>query len=177
MEWKKRSAYVFIRTEPGKTEDIWHKVQKWEKTIGAWVVTGEWDIITWIDAQNWDEVYAATWELREWDGVNLTSSHFVYNGSKNWEWWWDKPAGTWVLLRDLTHNRNLTQLQGYQWITSIASVPGPWDYMVWISGDNWSDVWDRVWKLNKEGWQTLTKVPIRSWWNHAWEQKWWDEAV
>ena len=49
MEWKNRSAYVFIKTAKGKADDVWKQFQKWDNVIGTWIVTGDWDVIVWFD--------------------------------------------------------------------------------------------------------------------------------
>lgn len=175
MTWEKRSAYVFMRTKPGYAEKVWEHTKKWDKIIGSWIVTGEWDVIAWIDASDWDDIYKTISQMRDWEGVELTSSHFVYKGMKNGHWWWERPAGSWVLARDRKLNGNFEKLKEHKWISSAASLPGTWDYIMWISGDNWENVWDNVWELNKNGMQTMTKVPIRTWWNKAWKEKWWEE--
>jgi hypothetical protein len=174
MDWEKRSAYVFIRCAKGKVETIWKKIQTWSHAIGSWIVSGEWDIITWLDAQSWDDVYKWTSEIRSWEGVEYTSSHLVYRGYKNGGWWWKKPAGTWTLIRGGKMDGDFDKLKSWNWITSAVSIPGNWDYLLWLEGDSWNEVWEHVMTLcTQEHWDTLTHVPVKSWWNDSWEHKWW----
>lgn len=173
MEWNKRSAYLMVKAEPGWAEKVWKETQKWEGTIGSWIVTGEWDVLVWVDARSWDEVYGWASKLRSQKGVAATSSHWVHQGWKNGLWWWEKPAGAWVLWR----NKNITQwpkqTKKWHWVISSASVPGDWDCFSWIAGNNWNEVWNHVWEFNKAGWETQTLVPVRSWWNKTWKKNWW----
>lgn len=173
--WKERTAYVFIRTEGKYTENVWKKVQKWEESIGAWIVTGDWDVLLWIDTQNLDRVYKKVTELRKWDGVIATSTHFVYEGLKNGTTWWSQPCGAWVLVRDRTLNGNLESIAKQKYVVSVASAPGQWDYIVWVNGSSWDEVLENTWALHTKGYQTLTKIPQKSWWNPAWQNKsWWE---
>ena len=57
MDWKNRSAYIFIKTKKGKAQEVWQRMQTWNNIIGTWIIDGEWDVIAWIDAENWDVVH------------------------------------------------------------------------------------------------------------------------
>jgi hypothetical protein len=173
MDWQKRSAYVFIKTAKGAAEKVWSKFQTWDHCIGAWIVTGEWDVVAWFDASSWDDVYKWTSEIRTWEGVDYTSSHFVYSGYKNKWWWWQKPYGAWIAVRGNNIEEDYKKLQNWDWVTSVTSIPGTWDYLSWVWGDTWDEVWNRVVEVNSKTWETLTLVPVRTWWNKNWETKWW----
>jgi hypothetical protein len=173
MEWRNRSAYVFIKTHQGKTVDIWKKFHTWDNVIGTWIVTGDWDVIVWFDAHSWDDIHNCIAEIKKWEGVEWTSSHMVYHGFKNGGWWWEKPAGTWVMAREHQLEETAHKLKNWDWTTSGASIPGDWDYITWIAGENWDDVWNHVTEFNSQNWETSTLVPVRSWWNQNWKDKWW----
>ncbi len=173
MDWKNRSAYVFIKTKEGKSHDVWQRFHDWENIIGTWIVTGDWDVIAWFDTQDWDTVHRFVAEIKKWDDVEHTSSHMVYNGYKNGNWWWEKPAGTWVLFKEKRLEETLDKTRKWDWVISGASIPGDWDYMAWIEGENWEDVWNHLLEVKSENWQTSVQVPIKSWWNQSWKDKWW----
>jgi len=82
MDWKNRSAYVFIKTTKGKAHDVWQRFQNWENVIGTWIVAGDWDVIVWFDAQDWDTVHRCVSEIKNWHEVEQTSSHMA---SKNFK--------------------------------------------------------------------------------------------
>lgn len=173
MDWKNRSAYVFIKTKEGKSHDVWQRFHDWENIIGTWIVTGDWDVIAWFDTQDWDTVHRFVAEIKKWDDIEHTSSHMVYNGYKKGNWWWEKPAGTWVLFKEKRLDETLDKTRKWDWVISGASIPGDWDYMAWIEGENWEDVWNHLLEVKSENWQTSVQVPIKSWWNQSWKDKWW----
>jgi len=175
MEWKNRSAYVFIKTAKGKAEYVWKQFQTWDNVIGTWIVAGnDYDVIVWFDAQNWDTVHECVSTIKSWKEVENTSSHMVYNGEKkdNW-WWWEKPAGAWVLMRENKTDEAKDTFKKWDWMNSEASIPGEWDYISWVGGKNWDEVWNHLYDLKKGKWQTEAQVPIKSWWKQSWKDNWW----
>jgi hypothetical protein len=165
MNWNKRGMYVFVKTAPGYAENVWKRFQEWDWTVGTWVTTGDWDVVAWLDTPAWDAMYSKVTDIRSWEGVEWTSSHFVWAGWKNDWWWWEKPAGTWMMIRDRNLDGNFSDLWQWNWVGSACSMPGDWDYFVWVGGDTWDEVWDHVWDVNAKGWETRTTVPVRTWWN------------
>jgi hypothetical protein len=174
MEWKNRSAYVFIKTSKGKADDIWKQFQKWDNVIGTWIVTGNhWDVIVWFDAQDWETVHRCVSTIKNWKEVEQTSSHMVYNGHKTDKWWWEDPAGAWVMMRENKVDEAQPKIRNWSWMTSDASIPGEWDYISWVGGKNWNEVWNHLWEIKKGKWETTTHVPIKSWWKESWKENWW----
>ena len=173
MDWKNRSAYVFIKTKKGKASEIWKKFQSWDNIIGTWLVDGQWDIIAWFDASDWDVIHQCVATIKGWDEVEHTSSHMVYNGYKNDKWWWEKPAGAWVLVKENKLNETNEKIKDWPWTISGASIAGEWDYLTWIEGQNWDEVWSHISQIKTENWETLTFVPIKSCWNQNWKNNWW----
>jgi hypothetical protein len=173
MDWKNRSAYIFVKSKKGKADKIWQKFQKWDNMIGTWMLTGDWDVIAWIDADNWDIVHQCVSTIKSWDEVDYTSSHMVYKGYKNENWWWEKPAGTWVLLKEKKLEETTNKTRKWDWMTSGTSIPGEWDYMAWVAGETWNEVWDHLFEVKSEKWQISAQIPIKSWWNESWKNNWW----
>ncbi len=172
-DWERRSAYLLVQAEKGAAEQVWKEVPKWNDAIGMWLVTGPWDMLIWVDASSWDDLYDKVVKIRKYNGIKATSSHFVYKGYKGKKWWWEWPVGSWVSVRTPHLNGEWKAMHKWSWMASTASTPGDWDYLVWAGGKNWNEVWNHVWDLNKEGWHTQTMVPIRSWWNKNWKKNWW----
>ncbi|HVA65497.1 MAG TPA: hypothetical protein VNK24_01070 [Elusimicrobiota bacterium] len=172
-DWSKRSAYLLVQTDWGAGEKLWKESQAWKETIGSWLTTGPWDLVVWLDAKSWEDVYEKASWIRAQKGVRATSSHFVYKGTKNGKWWWEWPVGNWVFARTPRLNGEIKEMQKLPWAASAASIPGDWDYMVWVGGQKWEEVWDHVGELNKDGWHTQTLIPMKSWWNQAWKNSWW----
>ena len=174
MDWKNRSAYVFVKATKGKAHDVWQRFQTWDNMIGTWIIDGDYDVIAWFDATDWDTVHKCVTEIKNWNEVEYTKSHMVYDGFKhdNW-WWWEKPAGTWVTFRENKHHETPEKIRKWNWMTNGASIPGEWDYISWVSGENWDEVWNHLFELKKENWETYNYVPIKTWWNQNWKNNWW----
>ena len=175
--WNKRSAYLMVQADWKGGERVWKMVQSWPETIGAWKVTGEWGLVVWVDAKSWDDVYEKACALRGIPGVSATSTHFVFKGMKNAKWGWEWKAGAWAWLRAPHLNGEIKNASQWKWAGSVASVPGDWDYLAWIGGDTWDQVWKGVGDMNAAGWRTETLVPIKSWWNKSWKKEWWAAPV
>lgn len=173
MEWNNRSAYLLVKTEPGWAQKVWQKTQSWKPAIGSWIVTGDWDVMVWVDALNWDEVYQWASALRHEKGTLASSSHWVHQGWKNGHWWWQDPAGAWVWWRSHNLNGDWKKAKTWKWAVSTVSTPGDWDGVTWVGGKNWNEVWDRIMDVQKPGWETKTVIPVRSWWNKNWQKNWW----
>jgi hypothetical protein len=98
----------------------------------------------------------------------------VFDGYKNDHyWWWEKPVGTWVLIRENRLHEAPNKIKQWNWLTSGASIPGDWDYITWVEGENWDEVWNHVLEMKTGEWQTTEHVPIKSWWNQSWKDHWW----
>ena len=175
MYWKDRSAYVFIKTRQGKAQEIWERFKSWENIIGTWIVTGEYDVVAWFDAKDWDTIHDCIATIKEWNEVETTSTHMVHNGYKNGTFWWEHPVGAWMLLKENKLDETLKAVPNWDWVTSGASIPGDWDYIAWIEGNNWDEVWNHLMEVKSGQWRTSALIPIKSWWNQNWKHNWWDE--
>ncbi len=172
-EWKSRSAYMFVKAQPDVVESLWQRFQKWTHTIGAWVVTGDFDLMVWYDVAKPDDMQARVAEVRGWEGVQHTASHFVHQGYKNGAWWWEKPAGVWMLARETGPMNRWKEMCTWEGQVSTASTPGDWDYMSWVADKSWDKTWEHVMEAKRRGWETRTLVPMRSWWNEKVAAGWW----
>lgn len=176
-EWEKRSAYLMVQSDWKGCERAWKLAKSWPEAIGVWKVTGDWGLLVWIDARSIDDVYEKACALRGLSGVTGTSTHFVYKGTKNAKWWWDWKVGAWAWLRSPHLNGEIKDAKKWRWVGSMASVPGNWDSIAWVGGDDWEQVWKDVERMNEKGWRTETLVPIKSWWNKSWKKEWWAEPA
>ncbi len=172
-QWSKRSAYLTVQADWKGGQRAWKLAKSWPETIGAWMVSGNWGVVIWIDGRSWDDVYEKACALRALSGVSATSTHFVYKGMKNGCWWWEQKAGAWAWLRSPRLNGEIKDVSRWKWATSVASVPGDWDYLAWLGGSSWNEVWSGVESMNQAGWRTETMVPMKSWWNKSWKKDWW----
>jgi muconolactone delta-isomerase len=172
MNWKNRSAYAFIKTRQGTAEQVWQRFHNWENMIGTWVVTGEYDVIAWFDAKDWDTIHDCIATIKQWDEVEDTKTHMVHNGYKNNNWWWEKPAGAWVMFKENHLDDTLYHVPDWDWITSGASIPGDWDYMAWIEAEDYDELWSHLMQTKQSHWRTSAALPLKSWWNTQWKQNW-----
>ena len=175
MNWKDRSAYVFIKAKEGKAHDIWQRFQTWDNMIGAWIVTGEYDVVAWFDAKDWNTVHDCIASIKEWHEVEDTNTHMVHEGYKKESWWWERPVGAWMLFKENKLDDTTRNITKWDWITSGASIPGNWDYMAWVEGNNWDEVWNHLYEMKNGYWRTAALVPIKSWWNQTFKNKWFNE--
>ena len=171
-EWSNRSAYVLVRGEAGGVETVWKACRRWKETIGVSTVVGSWDLIVWLDVSAMDDLYKRVTWIRGRKGVDATSSHFVFKGMKNSKNWWEWPAGSWVLLKAPGLDVDVEKLAGHNWTSSVASLPGDWDFLMWAGGKSWEKVWSNISSLNQPGWTTETMVPVKSWWNRRNTEAW-----
>lgn len=172
-EWNERSAYLLVKSDWKAADKIWNKAKKWNETIGVSLVTGQWDMVLWLDAFSREDIYDRVVDIRGMKGVEGTSTHFVYKGMKNDKWWWEWPVGSWVWMHSPKLNGEWKSMKNWKWASSVASTPGEWDYLVWAGGRNWNDVWNKVGQANRSGWRTQSLVPIKTWWNKSWKKSWW----
>ncbi|MFO8077164.1 MAG: Lrp/AsnC ligand binding domain-containing protein [Thermoplasmatota archaeon] len=176
MNWKDRTAYAFIKTKKGSAHQVWERFQSWDNVIGTWVVTGEYDVVAWFDAKDWDTIHDCIATIKQWDEVEDTNTHMVHQGYKTNRWWWEKPVGAWMLMKENQLDESVNRVSQWDWITSGASIPGDWDYMAWVEGENWDDVWNHLMDVKTGDWRTAALVPIKSWWNQDFKDKWWQES-
>lgn len=176
LEWKDRSAYAFIKTTKGNAHQVWERLKTWDTMIGAWIITGEYDVVAWFDAEDWDTIHDCVATIKAWPEVEDTNTHMVHNGFKTERWWWDHPVGAWILLKEKTLDEATKAISNWDWVTSGASIPGNWDYMAWVEGNNWDDIWNHLYEMKSTQWRTSALIPIKSWWNTAWKENWWYAA-
>jgi hypothetical protein len=172
MEWKRRSAYVFIKTMPGQAEKVWDKVNQWDHTIGSAMVHWPWDIVVWFDSENIEETHKWVSEIRNWDEVEWTSTQHAFQGYKRDYWFWDRPACTWFKIRSKNMYQTYEDLKAYDWMCSFASVPGDWDCIGLACGNNWEETAQWLGDLKKKGYEIECYSSYRWWWNKSWEKRW-----
>jgi len=177
LNWKDRTAYTFIKTKQGTAQQVWQRFHTWENMIGAFIVAGEYDIVAWYDAKDWDTVHDCVATIKQWDEVEDTTTQMVHNGYKTGKWWWDKPVGAWMLLKENHLDETTHAISQWDWVTSGASLPGDWDYMAWVEGENWDDLWNHFLEMKSGQWRTSALIPIKSYWNQNWKENWWQQGT
>jgi hypothetical protein len=173
MEWKRRSAYVFVRTRPGSAESVFMKVNQWDHTIGAFMTHWPWDVLVWMDAENIEDAHKWVAEIRSWREVEWTSTQPVFMGFKREYWFWEREACAWVKIRSKAMSETYEDLKRYEWMATFASVPGDWDCIGLVSGNNWQDVFMYMAELKEKGYEIECYTPFRWWWNETWRSRWW----
>ncbi|MDG6219345.1 MAG: hypothetical protein QCI00_07880, partial [Candidatus Thermoplasmatota archaeon] len=72
-------------------------------------------------------------------------------------------------------DETLEHMPNWDWVTSGTSIAGDWDYMAWVEGNNWDEIWNHLMELKSTEWRTSALIPIKSWWNQNWKYNWWQE--
>ncbi len=172
MEWEKRSAYVFVKCCPGKTESVFNMIKEWDSTIGVFTLGGKWDLMTWIDTENTEETYKWISKIRFWPEVERTCTHMAYFGYRSEEWFEEKPAWTWVKVRSNEIYSTYEDLKKYEWVNSVASIPGEWDCVAMVYANNYEELYQYLWQLQTRGYDIEYYAPLKCYWNQTWKEKW-----
>ncbi len=172
MEYNKRTGYIFLKTITGNTKNIFDQIAKTDWAIGAWAVTGEYDIIAWVNAKNEEDLYSFANTLRTWEGVEFTNSHYVYNGFvENWDSL-DSENGAWVRLRGHHQDNIPAHLKDYDFIGGWANITGDYDFLVWTHGDTTRATLENVLRMTENrNWRTFTHIPVYTYINHDFKDK------
>ena len=172
MEFNKKTAYVYIKTQPGQTRKVYEQFKKQDWVIGAWAVTGEYDIIAWIHAKNEDDVYNYASTMKGWQGVDFTTSYFVHNGYLEDYRKLDNPNGVWVRMRTDQMQQALGYFKEYDFVRSWANLPGEYDFNLFIAGDSTRSALENVIRLTENrNWKTYTYVPVYSYLNPSYAKQ------
>jgi uncharacterized protein with GYD domain len=161
MEFNNRTGYIFIRTQGGNTKKVFEQFKKPDWVIGAWTVTGEYDVIAWVNAKNEDEVYNWANTIKMWEGVEYTNSHFVHNGYFKDMETLNNPNGAWVKIRGDRMDAILTYLKDYNYVGGWVNVPGEYDFLAYVYGDNPRATLENVLRMTENhNWRTYTHIPL-----------------
>ena len=172
MEWKNRSAYVFIKTYPGKAEQVYKKITDWENTIGVVMTTGDYDMIAWIDTEGIGDAYQWITQVRCWPEVERTSTHQTYYGYRNDRPFWDMPAYAWFKFRCPDFQSTYDWCKTNDNVAFAACIPGDYDYIGMCYGKNYNEVYDYMAEFKAKGYEVEYYAPLKCWWNQKYEQKW-----
>ncbi|MCU0660920.1 MAG: Lrp/AsnC ligand binding domain-containing protein [Myxococcota bacterium] len=166
MEYNKKTAYVWIKTNPGQTRKVWEETKKAAYVIGSWVVTGTYDVLVWVNANSEDEMYTHVMTMRGWNGVTNTRTHAAYSGSvTNWNEMMN-PNGAWIRIQMTDYQNAQNQLREYNGVCNWASVPGDYDYFAYVAGKTYAETAQGIITMSeKYNWNTSTHVPAYSYLN------------
>jgi hypothetical protein len=166
MEFRIRTGYIFLKTIMGHTKKVFEQIATMEWVIGAWAVTGEYDVITWVNAQTDEELYQYVNTLRRWEGVEFTNSHFVFNGQIiDWDSL-KNPNGAWVRLRANSMENIPAHLTEYPFIGSWANIPGDYDFLIWTHGATTRETLEQVLRFTENrNFKTFTHIPVYTYLN------------
>ncbi len=177
MEWKRRSAYVFIKTRTGKAEYVCEKLNQWEHTIGTFMVHYPWDVMVWFDAKDIEETHKWVSEIRDYAEVEWTSTQHVFNGYKRDYWFWEYETCAWAKIRSKNMQATYDDLMNYDYVCTYSSIPGDWDCIAMICGNTWEETLNRMGELKNQGYEIECYTPYRWWWNKSWEKRWYDSEA
>ena len=166
MDYTNKTGYIFLKVNTGYTREVFEQFKTTDWVIGAWAVTGDYDLIVWVNAKTEDDLYRYANSIREWKGVEMTNSHYVHDGFlTNFETL-TNPNGAWVRLRVDTMKDIPTYLKNYNFVGSYASIPGEYDYLVWTNGETVHETIENVLTMTKDRtWRTYTHIPVYTYFN------------
>ncbi len=161
MQLKNRTGYIFLRTNGSSTKKVWEHLKTLDFVIGAWVVTGDYDVITWVNAKNEDDLYRYATTLRHIAGVELTNSHLAHAGDvRDWKSF-EGQHGAWVRVRADKIETTAASLKEMSYVGGWAEIPGDYDYLVWTQGKDLRETTENVMRMTEHaGWRTYTHVPV-----------------
>ncbi len=172
MEFNKKTAYVYVKTVAGQAKHVYEQFRKHDWVIGAWAVTGEYDIIAWSNARNDDDVYNYASTLKGWDGVDYTTSYFVHNGYFHDFTKIEDEHGVWVRMRTDQMQDALAHFKDHDFIRSWANLPGEYDFLLFVTGKTTRDALENVMRLTESRrWRTQTYVPVYHYLNANYAKK------
>jgi hypothetical protein len=173
MEWKRRSAFVFVKARTGMAEPVFQKLASWDHTIGVFLVHWPWDVVVWFDSENIEVTHKYVTEMRSWEGVEWTSTQHVFEGYRRESYWfWDFPVCTWVKVRSRSMVETYEDLKQYDWVSTFASIPGDWDCIGLVSGYTWDEVSAHLGELKRKGYEIECFTNYQVYWNKVWEERW-----
>jgi len=172
MEFNKRTAYIYVKTNPGQLNKVFEQFRKHEFVIGAWAVTGDYDCIAWVNAKNDDDIYNWANTMKNWEGIDYTTSHFVHNGYiQNFDQL-HSPAGVWLRLRTNKMDVMPAIFKDHPYVASWANVPGEYDFVCYLTGENLQKALENVVHLTENhNWKTYTHVPVYTYLNDNYRNK------
>jgi hypothetical protein len=165
IEFNKRTGFIYVRTQPGQTKNVFEQFKKHDWIIGAWAVAGEYDAILFVNANNYDELYGWANTVKKWDGIVHTKSHFTYNGAIT------TPTtlqnhGVWTHIRCTDVDNIMKNIRRYDYVTAWVNTPGDYDLLVWVNGKTLDEALNNVWNITQqEHWDTKTYVPVARYFN------------
>ena len=172
MDWEKRSAYVFIKCYPGKSDKVFNMIKEWDNAFGVFTTAGNWDLIAWFDAENIEETYKWISKIRYWPEVERTSTHQTYQGWMSETPFWNKPAYSWIKIRSSDIYSTYEDLKMYDYVASVASVPGEWDCVALLYGETYEEIYNYVYELTAKGYEVEYYAPLKCYWNKGYIENW-----
>jgi hypothetical protein len=170
MEFANKTGYVFVRTRAGVTRKVFEQVRANDWVIGAWAVTGDYDIVVWANARNEEELFTQAAILRNMAGVEYTNSRLVHSGFVADFKTFNSRNGAWVRLRADKLGPPPNFLRDLPYVGAYATIAGDYDYLVWAFGDDVHDAIEHVLAMTENrDWRTYTHVPILAYFNHKFD--------
>jgi hypothetical protein len=170
MNYNKKTAYIMVKTHVGYARKVFEQFKTTDWVIGTWLVSGDYDLIVWVNAKNEDEVYNYAKTIKTWEGIYHTNSYYVYDGNlTNFEEMTNL-NGAWVRVRGENIETMPEYFNKYDYITNWACIPGDFDYMVWFNGKTHIETMDHILNVTENHkWHTYTHLPVTSYMNNKYK--------
>jgi hypothetical protein len=170
MQWENRSAFVSIKTSPGKAQEVYKKFQKNPHVLACFMTPGTYDLMVWFDSKNMGDIYNWIADVRGSGQIERTSTYPVYHGYYNGKPYQGKKYYGWMKVRSNEFYAAYDFARDYDGVTFCASVPGDYDCYVMFSSDTYDQFFAYQQAFRNQGYDVEFFAPFQHHWNQNADQ-------
>jgi DNA-binding Lrp family transcriptional regulator len=172
MQWENRSAFVYVKTYPGKAQEVYQQFQKNPQVLACFMMPGVHDLMVWFDSKNMTDVYNWIAAARDNGQIEQTATYPAYYGYWNGESYQNKKYYGWIKVRSDAFNAAYDYACQYDGVTFCASVTGDYDCFVMVCSDSYDKFHDYQQQFKNRGYQVEFYVPFQAYWNPKADAYW-----
>ena len=86
-------------------------------------------------------------------------------------------AYSWVKIRSNDLYSTYEEMKMYDWVGTVASIPGEWDCVAMIYGETYQEVYNYLWELTTKGYDVEYYAPLKYYWNKDYVENWNQKTV
>lgn len=165
MGWDNRSAFVFIKSQKNRAEDVFDMLKDKDYTIGVFQTTGQYDVIAWIATSAIKDTCRIVSEIRYWSGVEKTSAQLACYRSSNERVSLLKPGFVWIATRGADYHTVCARLNRFNNLAMAVSTTGDFNCIAMFHGDQLEEAHTSIYSLKQEGCEVEYYPALRYFWN------------